>query len=150
MQKGNLKEIKSLEIFEKNIKLGLEFALNNDLKKLDVGKIYLDDKNYANVDIYKTKSTGEFEAHRKYIDIQIMVKGREIIEVTNIKNCANSRGYSTEKDIEFFEECNGEIEKIILKENDFVILEPNDAHKPQIKIDKSIEVKKIVLKIAVE
>ncbi len=149
MEKGNLKESKSLENYKENIKLGLNFALNNDLEKLDVGKIYLDDKNYANVDIYKTKKDGEFEAHREYIDIQIMIKGEEIIEVSDIKNCSNTRGYIKEKDIEFFKECSGKIEKIILKENDFVILEPNDAHKPQIQIENSVEVKKIVLKIAV-
>ena len=78
-----------------------------------------------------------------------MIKGEEIIEVSDIKNCSNTRGYIKEKDIEFFKECCGKIEKIILKENDFVILEPNDAHKPQIQIENSVEVKKIVLKIAV-
>lgn len=149
MKKGNLKEIKSLENEKENIKLGLDFALKNNLQNLDLGKIILDEKNYANVDSYKTKEQGEFEAHRKYIDIQIMIKGEEIIEVCDIENCSNSRGYSEEKDIEFFEKCNGEIEKVILKENDFVILEPNDAHKPQIQINESVEVKKIVLKISV-
>lgn len=149
MQKGNLKELKSLENFKENIKLGLKFALEHDLKNLKAGKILLDEKNYANVDEYSTKEFGEFEAHRDYIDIQIMIEGREIIEVVDIENCSNSRGYIKEKDIEFFENSCGEIEKVVLKENDFVILEPNDAHKPQIQIENSEKVKKIVLKIAV-
>ena len=149
MEKGNLKGIKTLENFKENIKQGLEFALKNDLANLKAGKIQLNEKNYANVDEYYTKEFGEFEAHRDYIDIQIMIEGSEIIEVTKLANCANSRGYIKEKDIEFFENCTGEIEKIVLKENDFVILEPNDAHKPQIQIEKSKKVKKIVLKIAI-
>ena len=149
MKKGNLKKIKSIENFDKNIQIGLDFALKNDLINLPKGKIILDKKNYANVDEYSTKEFGEFEAHRKYIDIQIMLKGEEIIEVTNLENCLNSRGYIEEKDIEFFENSNGKIEKIILKENDFAILWPNDAHKPQIQIESSEKVKKIVLKIAV-
>ena len=36
-----------------------------------------------------------------------------------------------------------------IKKDDFVILWPNDAHKPQIQIESSEKVKKIVLKIAV-
>ena len=149
MFKGNLKNLETLENFNDNIKQGLKFALKNNLDDLPIGKIFLDEKNYANVDEYQTKELGEFEAHRKYIDIQIMISGREIIEVTDIKNCANSRGYIEEKDIEFFKSSKDEIQKIELNKGDFVILEPNDAHKPQIMVNKSEKVKKIVLKIAV-
>ena len=38
----------------------------------------------ANVQEYETKETSLFEAHEKYIDVQYIVSGEEVVEVTDI------------------------------------------------------------------
>ncbi len=50
---------------------------------IEIGKVVLSDDIYANVETYTTKfpSQGRFEAHDKYTDIQILLKGEEYIYV---------------------------------------------------------------------
>ena len=56
------------------------FLRNMDLLKLDMGKYEIEGTNiYAIVDNYFTRSKEEglWEAHRRYIDIQFVVKNKE-------------------------------------------------------------------------
>ena len=118
----------------------------NASKDLECGRYYIDEDNiYANVDEYETKTDGKYEAHRKYIDIQYMIKGEEYIGVTDINNCKTCIEYDEEKDLEFFTADN---EFQTLKKGEFLIFYPQDAHKPCINKDK-IKCKKVVVKVRI-
>ena len=138
-------------IRDKKYEEKIEFALKyiKGLKStIECGKYDLQDGMYFGVDEYFTKEFGYPEVHRKYIDLQYILEGEEIIYVANIDNCSNSKGYIEERDIEFFE--NSTLSKeLIMKKGDWAVFYPDDAHTPQILLNSSSKVKKIVVKIPV-
>lgn len=134
------------------VELGLEYLKNTNFSNLENGKYtILEDKVFAIVQDYnsKQKSEGKFEAHRKYIDIQFIVKGEEQIGVGKLDDFEESTKYDEEKDIVFLNpKATAKINFVKLKEKEFAIFYPNDAHMPSIAINLPSYVKKIVVKVA--
>jgi YhcH/YjgK/YiaL family protein len=98
--------------------------------------------------ITKDKENCFFESHKKYIDIQYMFEGDEIMEVENVKNLEISSVYDKKLDYaKHFQTTNNSILKI--KESEMAIFYPSDAHMPCIKIDKNKKIIKAVFKILV-
>ncbi|MCQ2958322.1 MAG: YhcH/YjgK/YiaL family protein [Candidatus Gastranaerophilales bacterium] len=129
------------------IKSALLYLKNTDLKNIEIGRHYLDGDNmYVNVDEYETKISDNIEAHRKYIDIQYIISGEEQMGVSLLKNLTPITEYDEEKDIIFY---NGKADLNLVKENEFIIFYPEDAHLPCQMIDKAKKVKKAVVKIKI-
>ena len=130
------------------LKLGFEWLRNTDLVNISDGKHILDNDNvFANVQTYVTKDSAPFEAHRKYIDIQYMIKGSENVGVTDYSNCTVTKEYDTKNDVEFLECSNNEYVK--LEEGQFVVFFPQDAHAPSQKISENKSVKKVIVKVLI-
>ena len=130
-----------------NIQKGFEWLKSQDPESIKPGRYYIDDKNlYANVDEYETKEDAKYEAHRDYIDIQYLIKGKELIGVTDISNGKTCIEYDKEKDIEFFD---AEDEFQTLNVGEFFIFFPQDAHKPCITYNEKVHCKKIVVKVKI-
>ena len=88
------------------------------------------------------KDGKEFEAHEKFIDLQYVIEGTETIYVGALSRMsAVSRPYNPEKDMTFYL---GEGDPITLKEGDFAIFFPEDAHMGAIGEGKA---KKAIVKI---
>lgn len=69
------------------------------------------------------------EAHRRYIDIQFTVEGRELIGWADLAACrAGSHGYDEERDLEFFE--GTPARWITVPRGSFALFFPDDAHAP--------------------
>lgn len=116
------------------------------------GRIDLGNGMYVNIESYSTKYRKErkFEAHRKYIDVQYMISGRELITVAELgKNLKCIDEYDEQKDIAYYENCLEGID-FFLEERCFLILMPSDAHMPCIAIDKTDNVRKAVIKIPIK
>ena len=143
MIKDRLDNYKNYSL-EKNITKGLEFLANTNFDDYADGRYELSDEMYVNIQTYNTKSDADFEAHRLYADIQYIISGREKIGVTEYSDCKTSIQYNNDADIEFLK---GSGEYIMMNKGDFMILYPNDAHKPSISIDKSEIVRKAVVKV---
>lgn len=144
MIKGLLSSYKK-ELSE-NIQKGLEWLRINDLDKFSDGRYAIDgEKIFVNIQSYETKRDALFEAHRKYIDIQYMIEGEEKIGVAKYSECKNEIPYDNIRDIEFLS-CKADNYQL-LKKDEFLILYPEDAHKPSIAIDNPNKVKKAVVKI---
>lgn len=95
----------------------------------------------------KPESEGFLEYHRKFIDIQILIEGRERIGVAHRDNCVE-QSYLEEKD---FGKLDGTVDYIMMNTHNFAIFFPQDAHMPQISCeDRSERVKKVVFKIPVQ
>jgi len=104
---------------------------------------------YANVEEYYTKplENCRFEAHRNYIDVQILLRGHEKIYYTNKGGLNVSVPYDTEKDIEFFSDSIINFPEITLNGANFMMIFPHEAHAPQTVSDKIEKVLKVVVKI---
>ncbi len=105
---------------------------------------------YALVQKYTTRlpQDGKMEAHRKYIDIQAVISGCEIIGVSTLAGLKEISAYTAEKDCELFEH-DAEISSLIkLRPGDFMLLYAGEGHMPCIAVHGSpMEVKKVVIKV---
>ena len=106
---------------------------------------------YANAETYETVESKDkqFEAHRKFIDVQIIVEGQETIEVADVNSPEFETTVPYVHDIEFMD---GPVQsrKIELHDGEFCVLYPQDAHKPCTHLDGKHRVKKIVIKLPIE
>ena len=152
MIKNSLKYTKNYYNLSNKIKLALEYLEKNDLKVFDNGRYdILGDDVYVNVQDYTSRpeTQGKWEAHKKYIDIQFMIKGTERIGVGEIDNYQTTETYDESKDLEFLAVANDNYQFINMNENDFIILYPQDVHMPQIAMNTPSYVKKAVVKISI-
>ncbi|MBE6451939.1 MAG: DUF386 domain-containing protein [Alphaproteobacteria bacterium] len=128
----------------KQIKDKVQDLMNN----FKEGRYDFDGGAFLNAESYLTKPSDQkdFEAHRKFIDVQIVVSGQEIIEVADINNPNFKITKPYVPDIMFM---NGEVEKKIieLRAGESCVLYPSDAHKPCINLDGEHRVQKIVIKL---
>lgn len=124
----------------------IDYMLSADLNALPVGKHKIEgDDVFILIQEYETKAidAASFEAHRKYVDIQLILSGEEWIGYAPIQTLTSIEPYDETTDIAFFSG-EGEIHK--LKRDMFSIYFPMDAHKPSIHEVKTL-VKKAVFKI---
>ena len=116
-----------------------------------IGHYVIDDCAFANIDVYNTKDHKDckFEAHKKYIDIQMLLYGKEQIDVIDINSLEISVQYNEQKDVMFFKNTCTKPASLLMTPYKFAVLFPNDAHKPQMNYDYniSLDVKKVVVKI---
>ena len=149
MIKDKLKYAETYYGLSEGIKRGLEWLKNEDLETIADGRYDIVGKKlYANVQTYQTKEDADYEAHREYIDIQYVVKGKEFVGVCDLADCITCIEYDAEKDIEFLK-YNKSDEYQTLNEGEFLILYTTDAHKPSISPNERLIVKKVVVKVAI-
>lgn len=110
-------------------------------------KYILSENVYANVEEYITKESGFFEAHKDYIDIQLLLTGEEQIQVTDKDALEIKEEYDSNRDIAFFYDGDSNVTNITLSKGWFAILYPHEAHKPQLTFKETQKVKKVVVKI---
>jgi len=134
----------------KNIQKGFEFLLNNDLSALKDGRYEIDgDRIYANVQSLKTKPVEQkkWEAHRKYIDIQYVIKGSECMGYGHLEDFRKVvEEYDETTDLEFLD--GDKFNFINVDEGEFVVFYPKDVHAPMLSVKEDIEIKKVIVKIA--
>lgn len=114
------------------------------------GKHELGNGVYVNIESYVTqeRNSRQFENHNKYIDIQIMLDGEEIIEVCPVENMVASIPYDVERDVTFF--TNNKIgTQHFLKKGEYLIIYPGQAHMPCVNVKEATWVRKAVIKIPI-
>lgn len=128
--------------------VAFDFLAKNDLKSLVPGRMDLNEDVYVAVSEYTTKNIedADYESHKKYIDLQYIISGEEVIGLTRNKEVLKVISpYAEEKDIEFYEYSGGDL--LAATPDRYFIFFPEDVHKPCIKMNENSEVKKVVVKI---
>lgn len=145
----NIKDSLRYESLNINFRRAFEFLNREDLNELMPGSYEIDGDNvFALVQEYETKDLDnlKYEAHSKYIDIQYMVSGQEMVGYCNIDNLTNSTIYNEENDFMLLD---GDGEMLLLRSKEFFVFFPEDAHLPGIKVADKLKVKKVVIKVRV-
>lgn len=146
---GELKELKFYKGISENLDKAIEYIEKGEYKNGVEGKNEIDgDKvffNFQNADIRKEEEAF-FEGHKKYIDIQLVIEGEELIGYTSRSNVVRTSSWDAEKDFEVYE---GSIEhRFVLNEDTFIILFPEEPHMPLLESEKGFKkVKKAVFKV---
>ncbi len=132
-------------------KTAFAFLKRDDLASLPLGWIELENGVRASVQAYSTinPDEGSYETHEKYFDIQYVVSGKEYCGVTTRDALTVKKPYDVAGDITFYNEpCKNE-SLVYLEDGDYIILMPEDAHKPRLIAGEKMEIKKIVIKVPV-
>ncbi len=137
----NIKNLKNYNLVPETV---LNFLMN---PPSDIGHYEIDDKNFANIDIYNTKQDCKFEAHKKYIDIQMLLEGFEELDYISVDSLKINEAYDEKRDVMFFETPEKTPDTLQLEPYKFALIYPHEAHRPQ--MGNGQQVKKVVVKIRV-
>jgi YhcH/YjgK/YiaL family protein len=127
-----------------------EFLRRKDLASLPVGTIKLNDDVTVQVHAYDTLAaeSARFETHDRMFDIQYVISGQELFGVAPRSSLVVETPYNSEKDITFYRDppLYG---SVLLGAGDFIVVSPEEAHKPRCIAGQVSAVKKIVIKVRV-
>ena len=105
-------------------------------------------------DVYATRFTYEtvpaeesfFEAHKKYLDIHIMVQGSEGVEITPPEALAE---FDRAEANDFYAYRGEGDYKLVLSPGDFLVVFPGDAHRIKMRTGGPETVSKVVFKVKI-
>ncbi len=147
MVQTNIKYLKA-EDFTGNMKNAVSYLLKNydNLKSQEVGKYEVDSTLYYMIQEYDSKEKVVWESHKKYIDIQVVLSGEELMNVTGIHDLTPLE-YNEDKD--FLGHEGKVLIPMIMKEGDLAVFYPEDVHQPGLRIAEPVPVKKCVMKVLI-
>ena len=136
----------------KNLDVAFDWLHKGLWRQLSIGKHSVDgDAVFVLIQEYTAKEHSEcrFESHREYIDIQMMISGKEIIEVLPANELNVIEPYKP--DIEFYASPTDRNANVLaMSAEQLAIFFPEDAHRPCMKAGTLAEpVKKVVVKVAI-
>ncbi len=126
---------------------GLQYLRTNDFMKIADGQYEIEGLNiFAIVTSYTTRTIAEarLEAHKRYIDIHLIVSGKETMYFAPAESLKVIENYTPEKDIMHL---SGDSIPLTLPAGYFAVFFPTDAHMPAIQVNGPAAVKKVVIKI---
>ena len=141
-----LNHIFRYEGMHEGVLMGLKFLRDTDFSALPDGSQEIDGKNvFANIMTVETKPVNDTpEAHKKYIDIQYLISGREHIDVGPLETMDEEVSGKPENDIWFYR---GKLDRITIGDSRYAVLFPGDAHAPCIQVEGPETVRKVVVKV---
>ena len=126
------------------------FMQETDLRAITPGRHTIDgDAVFAIVSDYETVDAAKelLEAHRKYIDVQYMVSGVELIGHALLRDQAVHTGYDVENDFILYADAPSFFSR--MEAGTFMIFFPSDLHMPGIIAGQASSVKKVVIKVRI-
>lgn len=125
--------------------------LRTATSELEDGKVVIDgDDLFAGIDCYETNERADAkpEAHRRYVDIQVLLSGTERLEVFPKHSLKVSEPYDDSKDVGFYETPDTAPVRVTLTPGQFIVFFPEDAHMPCLNTgETSKPVQKMVIKL---
>ena len=128
----------------------IKFLSENDVLTIENGKYDLGDECVCKVMEYVTHEEEEevlLEAHREFLDLQIVVKGTETFLFQAIDLGEPATEYDKKKDVEFYTA--PYVNTLVLDGSNFALVFPNDLHIGNIIAGEESSVKKLVFKLKI-
>ncbi len=138
----NIETYKDLAVYP-----ALKFFAENDLTDADLGKYALEGDDFYIISEYETSAKTRSEAHKDYIDIQMLLAGEEYIGVAPLTEDMVAVEAAPDQDYWLYE-C--EVDRVTMKPGMFMVLYPQDVHLPGAMKNIPTACKKIVAKIKVK
>jgi len=130
------------------IQRAFTFLRKGQFVEAEPGRYPLEGVMHYMVQDYETRPVeqGFFESHRKFIDIQYMIRGHERHDYAHVSDLERRDGYDEKKDLQVYD---GKGSTFILKAGSFALYFPGDAHMPCLAVTTPEKVFKIVVKVPV-
>jgi YhcH/YjgK/YiaL family protein len=131
------------------IKAGLDWLASTDLPAMEPGRYELDGSNLyvlIQANETKTRDSGKWEAHRRYIDIQYLFAGHEQIGYAPVETLRPEGSFDEDRDFQLLQ---GTGDYLTLETGTFMILYPQDAHMPGLAISQPQLARKAVVKVRI-
>ncbi|MEO5602780.1 MAG: YhcH/YjgK/YiaL family protein [Cyclobacteriaceae bacterium] len=125
-----------------------DFLKNKDLSAIEVGNHEIIGKDvFAIVSLYNSKNheDAQYESHKIYTDLQYVVSGTEYIGLTDLSSTKVKTAYNDERDIIFYDAEKGR--NLTAIPGKFFIFFPDNVHRPGMKVEDNVPVKKVVIKV---
>ncbi len=145
---GTTKHLESYQGIHPGVMRGLEILRDTDFSKLEDGRYEVDgDDLFFFIQNYMSKPANDMpESHKKYVDIQYLISGREWMGVAPLEDMTEVVEARPEKDIWRH---HGPTDKILVTGDRFAVFWPEDAHAPGIAVDGPEPCRKCVVKVRV-
>lgn len=127
-----------------------DYLKTTNLDTVKPGKYPIDGDNaFATITDAPSKEfeKSAWESHRKYIDLQYLITGKEKIGVAALADATVTNPYDEKKDVANY---NVEGKFYIASPEYFFLFFPENLHRPNILVDGYPRVKKLVIKIMVK
>ena len=109
------------------------------------GGVFVSEECYAS----KARAEGFFESHRKFIDVQIIFEGEELMEVADSATMKTRAEYDAARDLIIYED-SAEASLLRVFPGQAAVFFPTDAHMPTLRVREAGGlVRKCVIKIPV-
>ena len=127
-------------------------CLNEEfLSSVSAETTYVDGKNlYATLNVFETLPEEQlfFEAHKNYLDIHVALSEAERIDVAYTPSLTpDEAGSKPENDFYAFSDKDPEVRHIILKQGEFLVAFPTDAHRMKGQVNGPSTVRKVIFKV---
>ena len=144
-----------------NFKVGLpkviaevcDYLNTLDLNALENGRHDINDQIYMNVMEPETAepSSKKAELHHEYLDVQVLIRGMENIEVgANYPDLSKYESYNEADDYQLCADINDKF-TVTMKPKMFAVFYPYEPHKPCCVVNgKTEKIKKLVVKVPVK
>lgn len=144
----SVKHIENYRGIHPGVYRGLELLRDTDFSQLQDERYEVDgDKLFFFLQSYENKPDNDTpEAHRKYVDIQFLISGREKMGVAPLEDMTQEVEARPEGDIWFY---HGPMDYVTLGDGRFAVLWPGDAHAPGIAVDQPARCRKCVVKVKI-
>jgi YhcH/YjgK/YiaL family protein len=144
---------KERHLYAPAIRKAMDFLQENDLSALPTGRQEIDgDRLIVMVNEYMSESREKrrAEAHKKYVDVQYIATGAEIIGYARLEDSYEVlEDKLAEKDVIFYKNPADETD-VVLSAGMFGIFFPWDVHRPNCALTVPAPVRKVILKISMD
>ena len=146
---GNINNLEEFPFLEEQVKECFEYAKEHNLASFEKGSHEIDgERLFVNIVEYTTTAAKErfWEAHRKYLDVHVMLHGTEQIDLNFIQNMDVKE--FVEKD-DFLPMDGEKNSSVGLRDGDFLICYPSDGHRTAVAVEEPEKIKKAIFKVRI-
>lgn len=146
---GNIHQKETYAFLPVPVQRCLDLARSSGFASLTPGSHPIDgDSLFVNVAAYTTgpEETRSWEAHKDYLDIHVLSKGEEYIDLGFIESMTCGAYH---KDSDYQEVTGTARARVLMRPGDFLICYPEDAHKPGIAAGEPAPLKKGFFKVRI-
>ncbi len=146
---GNLQNLGEYPFLDAQIRECFAYAGAHDLMGFEKGSHAIDgERLFVNIVEYTTTTPENrfWEAHRGYLDLHLMLRGAEQIDLNFIQNM-EQKEYVPQDD---FLPMDGEKNSaVVLRDGDFLVCYPSDGHRTAVAVGEPAAIKKAIFKIRI-